>query len=405
LIKISGPHNRQKYFTSKSKANDQKNEANSKKYVSSMSPSSSPHQSSSTVQQLFPQMPLATSSSSSPSWLVTVGGTAVVAATAAAWMSYANKRFMPLDWIRRTYISTRSTSSDSKQPTSNASYYLDYNGTTPVYPEVFDAMTPYLKEHFGNPSSSHLFGTEPRKAIETARKQILSRLLGVRATATANNTTSSSSSSSSSLDLSSIWFTGCGTESDNMAIRLAVLSSSSSPNRSTKHIVTCNVEHPAIENYLRHLETSNSSTTTTSTSDQSDAVNVTVTRVPVDHEGRVSAKDMVAAITPDTVLVTLMLANNESGALQPVKEVAEECRRRGILCHTDAAVSRKFKTKMFQTAWIEMLCESDDSHFSSAFFIPHSPLKIRPSIRVAILPVSSCFIFTASGMYSPIVMS
>lgn len=231
---------------------------------------------------------------------------------------------MPLDWIRRTYISTRTVSSNSK-PKSNKSYYLDYNGTTPVYPEVFDAMTPYLKEHFGNPSSSHLFGTEPRKAIETARKQILSRLLGVRA-------------SSSSLDLSAIWFTGCGTESDNMAIRLALLSSSS-PNRSTKHIVTCNVEHPAIENYLRHLETSNNTT-----GDQSDNVDVTVTRVPVDHEGRVSASDIVAAITPATVLVTLMLANNESGALQPVKEVAEECRRRGILFHTDAAVSQYKKS-------------------------------------------------------------
>ncbi len=138
-------------------------------------------------------------------------------------------------------------------------------------------------------------------AIQIARKQILSGLLG-----------------SKSSDLSSIWFTGCGTESDNMAIKLALLSN----DKTTKHIVTCNVEHPAIENYLRQLEI-----------DQA----CTVTRVPVDTEGRVSAKDIVDAITDDTVLVTLMLANNESGALQPVKEVAEECRKRGVLCHTDAA--------------------------------------------------------------------
>ena len=204
-------------------------------------------------------------------------------------------------------------SSTTTARTKPKSYYLDYNGTTPIYPEVFEAMRPYLQEHFGNPSSSHLFGTEPRKAIETARKQILSRLLAVRA----------------STDLSSIWFTGCGTESDNMAIRLALVSSSSSNARPSKHIVTCNVEHPAIENYLRHLEDG----------DDADTSDVRVTRVPVDTEGRVSAQDVVAAMTPDTVLVTLMLANNESGALQPVKEVAEECRKRGILCHTDAAVS------------------------------------------------------------------
>jgi len=119
-----------------------------------------------------------------------------------------------------------------------------------------------------------------------------------------------------------------------MAIRLALLSSSSASKR-TQHIVTSNVEHPAIENYLRHLESSDSENT--DTGDKSDHIKVTVTRVPVDTEGKVSAKEMIDAITPDTVLVTLMLANNESGALQPIKEVAEECRKRGILCHTDAA--------------------------------------------------------------------
>lgn len=284
---------------------------------------------SSSVQSFPP--PLAALLSSSPYWFATIGGTAVVAAATAAWMSYTstNKRFVPLSFIRRNFLTTTSSSTKSK------SYYLDFNGTTPIYPEVFDAMIPYLKEHFGNPSSSHLFGREPREAIKNARKLILTRLLGVRASGDCKG-------ASSLLDLSSIWFTGCGTESDNMAIRLALLSSPSSggtkndisigqsnsisPRRS-KHVVTCNVEHPAIENYLRHLETEN---------------DVTVTRVEVDTEGRVSAKDVVAAITPDTVLVTLMLANNESGALQPVKEVAEECRRRGILFHTDAAV-RNFR--------------------------------------------------------------
>ena len=231
-------------------------------------------------------LPLATSSSSSPSWLVTVGGTAAVAATTVAWMSYTSKRFLPLSWFRRSISTATSLSSKKK------SYYLDYNGTTPIYPEVFDAMAPFLKEHFGNPSSSHLFGTEPRKAIELARTRILSHLLGVRPSDNSNDGTATSSS----LDISSIWFTGCGTESDNMAIRLALLSSppTRSPRR-TKHIVTCNVEHPAIENYLRHLE--NGKADNTDTGDESDRVAVTVTRVPVDTEGRVSANDVVDAIT------------------------------------------------------------------------------------------------------------
>ena len=250
---------------------------------------------------------------------VTLGGTALAAATTAAWMSYRNKRFVSMSWIRRS-LSTKA---------SAKSYYLDYNGTTPVYPEVFEAMTPFFKEHFGNPSSGHLFGTTPRKAIEKARKQILSNLLG-----------------STSKDLSSIWITGCGTESDNMAIKLALVSSPSPTqdikraptdeflmaNHRTKHIVTCNVEHPAIENYLRDMEANDRG--------------ISVTRVPVDTQGRVSAADVIQAMTPDTVLVTLMLANNESGALQPVKEVAEECRKRGILCHTDAAVSHGRKKSL-----------------------------------------------------------
>lgn len=260
---------------------------------------------SSTVSQF--RLPLTTSpNASNTSWFVAVGGTALVAASTAAWMAYNNKRLLSSSsWFRRPSLSS-STSQQKK------SYYLDYNGTTPVYPEVFDVMVPFLREHFGNPSSSHLFGTEPRKAIENARTQILTQLLGVQ---------------EQNPDLSAVWFTGCGTESDNLAIRLALLSSPSKKG-GKKHIVTCNVEHPAIEKYLQHLE-----------NDDSERNKITVTRVPVDTEGRVSVEDIKAALTPETVLVTLMLANNESGALQPVKEVAEECRKRGVLCHTDAAVS------------------------------------------------------------------
>jgi cysteine desulfurase len=282
--------------------------------------------------------PVATSSSTT-SWIITVGGTTAFVVASAAWMVHSKKKSNKnlSSWFTRNSASSSSLS-------SSKSYYLDYNGTTPIYKEVYDAMTPYLKEHFGNPSSSHLFGTEPRKAIHTARTQILQQLLGV--TTIADNednnsdtaSSSSSSSSSSSLDLSAIWFTGCGTESDNLAIKLALLSSPSSHSEKKKnpqqqrrqHIVTCNVEHPAIEMYLQYLEKK----------DNIDH-NIDVTRVPVDTEGIVSADDVIKAITSDTVLVTLMLANNESGALQPVKQVAEECRRRGILFHTDAAVRQR----------------------------------------------------------------
>ncbi len=273
---------------------------------------------------------------------VTLGGTAV-AVTTVAWMS---NRFVSFSWFRRSLSTTTATATTTTTATTkpSKSYYLDYNGTTPVYPEVFEAMTPFFTTHFGNPSSGHLFGTQPRKAIALARKQILSGLLG-----------------SSSNDLSSIWFTGCGTESDNMAIKLALVSSPSPhqelgraptdevvlSSHKTKHIVTCNVEHPAIENYLKDLETND---------EHNNDKSVSVTRVPVDTEGRVSSEDVIAAITPDTVLVTLMLANNESGALQPVKEVAEECRKRGVLCHTDAAVSSSSSTTSIVLKKLQRLC-------------------------------------------------
>lgn len=193
--------------------------------------------------------------------------------------------------------------------------YMDYNGTTPIHPDVLKAMLPYLTEHFGNPGASHYYGTQPRLAIAQARREILD-LLGVMSI--------SDGIDDEKLDkirLESLWFTGCGTESDNLAIELAIRASSKTAT-GKKHIVTCNVEHPAVEMYLKHL--------------QSEGV-VDVTFVPVQTNGCVLAADVIAALKDDTILVTLMLANNESGALQPVAQVAEECHRRNILIHTDAA--------------------------------------------------------------------
>ena len=151
-----------------------------------------------------------------------------------------------------------------------------------------------------------------RRAINQARASLL-KLLGVSVPTPVP--------SNSNL-LSTIWFTGCGTEADNLAIQLAIQCHST---QHKKHIVTSNVEHPAIELYLKHL--------------LDVGVLDDVTFVPVNEDGIVDAKDMINAIKEngETILVTLMLANNESGALQPVKEVSMACRERGVLFHTDAA--------------------------------------------------------------------
>ena len=178
-----------------------------------------------------------------------------------------------------------------------------------MYPPVLAAMLPYFTTHYGNPSSGHALGREPRRAVDEARRAILTSLLGA----------------SKEADLSAIWYTACGTEADNLAVHLALQSTAetfSKEDSRLPHIVTSNVEHPAIEVCLKALE---------------DEGRIRVTYVPVQKDGCVEAKDMIAALTKDTILVTLMLANNESGALQPVKEVAQACRERGILMHTDAA--------------------------------------------------------------------
>ena len=193
---------------------------------------------------------------------------------------------------------------ESRNNNNNECIYLDYNGTTSIHPLVLAAMLPFLMVHFGNPSSSHAYGRIPQRAVTNARQSIL-RLLGTKDPSTDNN--------------NSLWFTGCGTESDNLAIALA-LQSSPEPN---PHIVTTNVEHPAIEKCLQHW--------------QAAGRGVEVTYVPVQPNGRVRAEDVVMALRDNTVLVTVMLANNESGALMPIREIGHVCRQRNILVHTDAA--------------------------------------------------------------------
>jgi cysteine desulfurase len=176
--------------------------------------------------------------------------------------------------------------------------YLDYNATTPLLREVADAMAPFLYEHFGNPSSSHLLGRRTRAAVENAREQAAA-LLGA--------------------DPTGIIFTSGGTEANNHAI----LGAARARRSRGDHIVTTAVEHPAVSEVCRYLASEGFRTT----------------YVPVDAAGLVDPQEVAAAMTDRTVLVSVMHANNEVGTLQPVAEIAALARSRGILSHSDCAQS------------------------------------------------------------------
>ena len=190
--------------------------------------------------------------------------------------------------------------------------YLDYNGTTPIYPAVLQAMLPYLTDHFGNPSSSHYYGLEPKRAVDKARRAVLNLI---------------QPKDSEEDDLSSIVFTGCGTESNNLAIRLALLNSEHMADENGMlHVVTTNIEHPAISQCLASYSQDGGLTP-----------KISVTYVPVNNEGIVSAQEVMDAVRSNTALVTVMTANNEVGSIQPVFEIASACRQRNVLFHTDSA--------------------------------------------------------------------
>jgi cysteine desulfurase len=176
--------------------------------------------------------------------------------------------------------------------------YLDYNGTTPLDPEVMAAMRPFLEEEFGNPSSSHWYGIAPKRALAKAREQVAALL---------------------NCNPQEIIFTSGGTESNNHAIRGIALANKHKGN----HIITCQIEHPAVLEVCRDLGKSVFG----------------ITYLPVDEYGLVAVSDVEAAITPQTILITIMHANNEVGTIQPIEEIAELARRRGIAVHTDAAQS------------------------------------------------------------------
>jgi cysteine desulfurase len=171
--------------------------------------------------------------------------------------------------------------------------YLDSNATTQVAPEVFEAMAPYFTELYGNPSSSYRFGKQTAAAVTKSREQIAA-LLGC--------------------EPREIIFTSCGTESDNAAIASALQTTGK------RHIVTSHVEHSAIKNQCEHLE----------------RLGHPVTHVPVRADGTITVDDVAKALRPDTAIVSLMWANNETGVLFPIEEIAALCEEKGVLFHTDA---------------------------------------------------------------------
>ena len=212
--------------------------------------------------------------------------------------------------------------------------YLDHNATTPILPEVLEAMMPYLTTEWGNPSSSYKFGSKLKLVVETAREQV-AELIGAAPR--------------------DVIFTSCATESNNTAIAAAMRAN---PNK--RHIVTSQVEHSSVLNYCMALERGGAARNggftpppvarvsppaseteiaggdTRATNSALVTQGYRVTYLPVDREGLLNLADLEAAITDQTAVVSLMWANNETGVLFPVKEIAEICQSRGVLYHCDA---------------------------------------------------------------------
>lgn len=172
--------------------------------------------------------------------------------------------------------------------------YVDNNATTKVAPEVFEAMLPYFKEDYGNPSSMHTFGGKVDRNIKEARTSVAS-LLGAAP--------------------EEIVFTSSGTESDNTAIWAAIQS-----NTDKKHIITSRVEHPAVKNLFEYLSKNG----------------YRVTFIPVDSKGRLDMDYLYENLTDNTAIVTIMWANNESGVIFPIEKISQIVKERGAVFHTDA---------------------------------------------------------------------
>ena len=176
--------------------------------------------------------------------------------------------------------------------------YLDYNATTPIDLEVVDAMTPFLKEHFGNPSSSHYFGQKAKEAVEKARGQVADFL---------------------NCNTDEIIFTSGGTESNNYAIKGLAFALRNKGN----HIITSKIEHPSVLESCNFLQSNG----------------FDVTYLSVNEFGLINLTDVEKAITPNTILITIMHSNNEIGIIQPIEQISKLAKKHNIIFHTDAVQS------------------------------------------------------------------
>lgn len=192
--------------------------------------------------------------------------------------------------------------------------YLDNAATTALSPRVLEAMLPYFTQYYGNPSSVHAFGREAKQGLDKARDQVAKAL---------------------HCEPSEVIFTGCGTESDNTVL----LGVAQRYGDKGKHIITTNVEHHAILHTCEYLEKQGYS----------------VTYLPVDQDGLVTAEQVAAAIRPDTILVSIMFANNEVGTIMPIQEIGAVCKEKGVLFHTDAVQAVGHIPVDVQTMHIDML--------------------------------------------------
>jgi cysteine desulfurase len=174
--------------------------------------------------------------------------------------------------------------------------YLDNNATTPVDPEVYDAVFSSLKRDYGNPSSSHLVGRKAREAVENARRDVADFL---------------------ECSADEVYFTSGGTESNNLALIGSALFYKKG------HIITSSIEHPSVSNACRHLE----------------SLGFEVTYATVDREGTVDVEEIRSSLREDTFLISVMHANNETGVLQPIEEIGAIAKAHGAAFHTDAAQS------------------------------------------------------------------
>lgn len=176
--------------------------------------------------------------------------------------------------------------------------YLDNSATTEISKEVLSAMEPYLKENFGNPSTLYSIGRESKKALKLARKQVADSI---------------------NAKTDEIIFTSGGSESDNLAIKGIAFKLKSKGN----HIITTEIEHPAVKETLHFLE----------------SLDFNVTYLPVYENGIIKVEDLKEAITPETILITIMHANNEIGTIQPIEEIGKLARENNIIFHSDAVQS------------------------------------------------------------------